>query len=78
MAAEYQIEVQLDGEPIGAAGPVMLEDGDVWEEPLTYALPRAGEDQQVEFLLYRDGAQEPYRQLRLWTDIVEGPGGGDG
>ncbi|NIV40551.1 MAG: hypothetical protein GWN58_67460 [Anaerolineae bacterium] len=45
---------------------------------MTYALPRAGEDQQVQFLLYRDEGQEPYRQLRLWIDVVEGAGGGDG
>jgi uncharacterized membrane protein len=72
-ATEYRIEVQVEGEMIGAAGPIALEDGEVWEAPITYALPRTGEDQQVEFLLYRAGGQEPYRRLRLWIDVVEEP-----
>lgn len=76
-AAEYRIEVQVEGELIVAAGPIALEDGEVWEAPITYALPRTGEDQQVEFLLYRDGGLEPYRRLRLWIDVVEEPVGGD-
>jgi len=76
-AAEYRIEVLVEGELIGTAGPLTLEDDEVWEAPVTYALPRAGDDQQVEFLLYRDGAQEPYRHLRLWINVVETPPGGD-
>jgi uncharacterized membrane protein len=70
-AAEYRIAVQVEGQSIGAAGPVTLEDGEVWEGAVTYALPRAGDDQQVEFLLYRDGDPEPYRRLRLWINVVE-------
>jgi uncharacterized membrane protein len=45
---------------------------------VTYALSRPGDDQQTEFLLYRDGGQEPYRRLRLWINIVEVPGDDDG
>ncbi|MGD8474167.1 MAG: DUF1616 domain-containing protein, partial [Anaerolineae bacterium] len=77
-AAEYRIEVQVGGELVGMAGPVTLEDGEVWEAPVTYALSRPGDDQQTEFLLYRDGGQEPYRRLRLWINIVEVPGDDDG
>lgn len=76
--AEYQVKVQVGGESIGAAGPVTLKDGEVWEAPVTYALPRVGDDQQVEFLLYRDGGQDPYRRLQLWINVVEMPGGSDG
>ena len=75
--AEYRVEVQVDGERIGTAGPVTMGDAEVWEAPLAYALPQVGDDQQVEFLLYRDGGQEPYRRLRLWINVVEVPGDGD-
>ncbi len=71
-AAEYRIEVQVASETAGSVGPVTLQDGAVWEAPVAYALPRAGHDQQVEFLLYRDGAPEPYRCLRLWIDVTGG------
>ncbi|MGC9335907.1 MAG: DUF1616 domain-containing protein, partial [Anaerolineae bacterium] len=71
--AEYRIEVQAAGQIIGTAGPVALQDGGIWEAPVTYALPHPGDDQQVDFLLYRDGAPEPYRRLRLWINITEEP-----
>jgi uncharacterized membrane protein len=77
-AAEYRIEVQVGGESIGMAGPVTLEDGEVWEAPVTYALSRPGDDQQIDFLLYRDGGQETYRRLQLWINVVEAPGDDDG
>lgn len=67
---EYRIEVRSGEQQIGAAGPFVLEDGEVVEGPVSYTLPRAGADQQVLFLLYRDGG-EPYRTLRLWIDVVE-------
>jgi uncharacterized membrane protein len=70
--ATYRIAVQVDGQAIGAAGPVTLADDQVWEGTVTYALPRAGDDQQVEFLLYRDGDAQPYRRLRLWINVGEG------
>jgi uncharacterized membrane protein len=68
---EYRIEVRVAGQTIGGAGPVTLQDGEIWETPVRYALPSAGKDQQVEFLLYRDGAAEAYRDLRLWIDVLE-------
>jgi uncharacterized membrane protein len=69
--AEYRVEVRVGGQPIGRAGPVLLQDGEVWEQPVTYVLLQAGDDQRVEFLLYRDGGSEPYRSLRLWIDVAE-------
>jgi uncharacterized membrane protein len=45
-------------------------DGEIWEGPVSYTLPQAGEDQQILFLLYRDGG-DPYRTLRLWINVVE-------
>lgn len=71
LAASYRIEIRTGDERIGAAGPFLLQDGEVWEGPLDYALPRAGDDQQVHFYLYRDDGAEPYRSLRLWINIVE-------
>ncbi len=76
-AAEYRIEVWVEGEPIGVVGPVTLGDGEVWEGPVAYALPQAGDAKLVEFQLYRAGAQEPYHHLRMWINVVAGPGDED-
>jgi uncharacterized membrane protein len=70
VSVEYRVEVRSGEQQIGAAGPFVLEDGEVLEGPVSYTLPGAGEDQQILFLLYRDDG-EPYRTLRLWIDVVE-------
>jgi uncharacterized membrane protein len=75
-AAQYRVEAQVDGEQIGTTGSVSLWDRQVWEAQLIFTLPQVGEDQQIVFLLYRDGEPEPYRKLQLWIDIVEETGGG--
>jgi len=69
VAAEYRIEVRAAEFTIGQAGPLRLEDDEVWEGPIHYALAEPGDDQEVHFLLFRDGGGEPYRSLRLWINI---------
>ena len=67
----YRIEVTIDGVKNGEVGPLVLADEDKWEEEVNFALQQAGDDQRVEFLLYRDGEGEPYSTLHLFIDIVE-------
>lgn len=69
VAAEYRIEVRAGELTIGQAGPLRLEDDEVWEGPLHYALAEPGDDQEVHFLLFRDDGGEPYRSLRLWINV---------
>jgi len=69
VAAEYRIEVRAGELAIGQAGPFRLEGNEVWEGPIHYALAEPGDDQEVHFLLFRDGGGEPYRSLRLWINI---------
>jgi uncharacterized membrane protein len=69
VAAEYRIEVRAGDLTIGQAGPLRLEANEVWEGPIHYALPEPGDDQEVDFLLFYDGGEEPYRNLRLWINI---------
>jgi uncharacterized membrane protein len=45
----------------------------VLARPVAWSMPWAGPDQQVEFLLFRQGDTDPYRRLRLILD-VEPPG----
>ncbi len=44
---------------------------ETWETPFTFRAARAGEDQKIEFLLYKDGIMnEIYHSLRLWVDVI--------
>lgn len=58
---------------VGEAGPISLAVEETHEQPLTWAMPWAGDDQIVDFYLFiPDQADtEPYRQLRLWLNVNE-------
>jgi uncharacterized membrane protein len=57
---------------VNTAGPIDLEKGESLEQPIEWQMPWAGDDQQVEFYLFAGGEEtaEPYRQLRLWLNVV--------
>lgn len=52
-------------------GPISLVAGQRWERPISWRMPRVGNDQQVEFLLFAQDNPEPYRRLHLWLDVRE-------
>lgn len=49
-----------------------LANGQSQRWPVSWRMPWAGPDQQVQFLLFAGDQPEPYRQLRLWVDVSEG------
>lgn len=54
-----------------------LDHNETWERPICYVLFDPGEDQKLEFLLYKDGNfTAPYRDLHLWVDVS--PNGSSG
>ena len=66
----YLLEVRLNGEVIGEKS-IELMHNETWERSFTFRATRAGEDQKLEFLLYKDGIMnEVYRTLHLWVDVA--------
>ena len=66
---DYRLEVKIDGTRDSQIGPLMLEDGERWEEIVSFTPDRAGDNQKVEFLLHRNGEVEPYLELHLWVNV---------
>jgi len=76
----YHLKVKLSGEVIGEES-IELMHNETWESPFTFEARRAGEDQKLEFLLYKNSFDEgingqedtevPYRSLHLWLDVHE-------
>ena len=71
----YLLEVKLNETVIGEE-ELCLEHNETWEQPFFFEATKNGEDQKVEFLLYRDQDHnesdetgEPYRSLHLWVDV---------
>ncbi len=67
----YRMQVRLDGERVQEVGPINLAHTGRWEANVTFVAANAGEDQKVEFQLYRNDGSEPYRDLHLWLDVEE-------
>ena len=67
----YWFEVVIDGERNKHVGPVELAYEEKWEQEVSFAPDRVGDDQKVEFLLYKMGESEPYLELYLWVDVKE-------
>jgi uncharacterized membrane protein len=67
----YSLEVTTDGVRDGEVRPIVLADGDTWEEEVSFAPQHSGESQKVEFLLYKGGESEPCETLHLFVDVSE-------
>jgi len=71
----YLLEVKLNETVIGG-DELYLEHGVIWEGTFFFEATMKGDDQKVEFLLYREQDRnesgetgEPYRSLHLWVDV---------
>jgi len=65
----YRVEIIIDGEMTDEPVHIILNHEERWEDEVGFAPTRAGPDQKVEFLLYREGDSEPYLGLHLWIDV---------
>ncbi|MDI6811385.1 MAG: DUF1616 domain-containing protein [archaeon] len=75
----YHLEVKLNGEAIGEKS-IELMHNETWESPFVFKAMKKGEDQKLEFLLYKNSfrksvygkedEKEVYRSLHLWVDVT--------
>jgi len=68
---DYRVEVKIDGVRGNQVGPLELGHDERWEEIVSFSPDRAGDNQKVEFLLYKNGENEPYLKLHLWVNVTE-------
>ncbi len=67
----YSLAVAINGTGDGEMEPITLEHEGQWEGVVNFTPSIAGDDQKVEFLLYRADQSEVYRQLHIWIDVGE-------
>lgn len=67
--ATYWIEIIVDDVTTNPYGKVTLEDRQKWEEEVSFTLYHAGENQKVEFRLFRQEYPSVYLNLHLWTNV---------
>ncbi|MFC1915831.1 DUF1616 domain-containing protein [Chloroflexota bacterium] len=68
----YRVEVVINGVVNNDIEGIVLEPSEIWEQEVSFIPKKVGENQRVEFLLYKDGEVEPCLDpLHLWIDIRE-------
>jgi len=68
---DYRIEVRVNEARNNEVGPIVLEHEDRREYEVGFMPVQLGDNQKVEFLLYRQGQSEAYQSLHLWVDVIQ-------
>lgn len=67
----YRVEVLVAGEKAAELGPLTLADEQKWEGETAFVSNATGQDQKVDFLLYKGDEAEPSLELHLWVNVTE-------
>jgi uncharacterized membrane protein len=65
----YRVEILVKDREDDKIGPLSLGHDERWEQEVSFVPWEAGDDQKVEFLLYKDGDDEPYSSIHIWVDV---------
>lgn len=68
-AMSYRAEININGEKVAEIGPIILNDGEKWEQEVSFVPAGVGPNQKVEFLLYEAEGINVYRALLLWINV---------
>ena len=65
----YRVEITIDGEVNDTIGPLALANEVKWQSEVGFTPHKAGDNQKLELVLYKQGEDKPYRSLYLWVDV---------
>jgi len=68
-AVSYRIEIRINGMANNKVGLVKLNPDEEWQKVMSFTPNRVGDRQKIQFLLYRQGQGEVYRELYLWINV---------
>lgn len=68
-ALSYRLEIIIDGARHSEIGPVVLHHEERWEREIGFVPAQSGDNQKLEFLLYKQGQSEVYQSLHLWVNV---------
>jgi uncharacterized membrane protein len=71
ISINYTVQVELDKKILTDTG-FMLAHNDTWENNITFAPDKIGNDLKLEFWLFKeDNFTAPYRELHLWVNVTQ-------
>lgn len=66
----YTLKVQIENSTF-LERRIMLADNETWEQPVNFTINTTGSNLKLEFLLFREGNETPYRETHLWINSTE-------
>lgn len=66
---KYIIQIKMGNAVKSTTQPIALVNEQKYEAPVIFSVDKPGQNQEVEFLLFREGDAAPYRSLRLWVNV---------
>ena len=69
----YRIGITIGGKQVDEVGPIDLNPGEKWEDKVAFTPAITGDDQKVEFYLYKNEETTPYlnEPLRIWVNVIK-------
>lgn len=67
---DYSIRIVMGEEEVGGVATITLAGEEKWEQRVSFTPLGVGEEQKVEFRLYKGNENTPYHVLDLWVDVV--------
>jgi len=67
--ASYRVQATIAGRLAARVDSLHLANKEKWESPLVLIATQPGNNQKVEFVLYKGEDDVPYRTLHLWLDV---------
>ena len=67
----YKVQIRIDAVIVEEVGPIVLAAEKKWEQKVDFVARRIGENQRVEFQLYKGSSEKLNQTLHLWIDVVE-------
>jgi len=67
----YRVDTIIDDVKDKEIAPILLADKQKWEQAVTFSPAKTGDNQKVEFWLYKGGEANPSQELYLWIDVKE-------
>ena len=66
---KYSLQVKINGATYNQVGPLILEPNEKWEGVVGFTVNQTGDNQKIEFELYKDGKSTPaVPPVYLWVN----------
>ncbi len=70
MPMSYRITISINGTVLNEITPIHLEPEEKWEQIVNFTPIIPGDNQQVDFLLFKDEEAASYLNLRLFINVI--------